>query len=94
MGITIKILDLAAFVRLLRLIDEGTPGTERATKHLLNGDLYAALLSLEEGAKYIYTTGGFSELLGILTKRGVVKLITDSLDLKKSFSFGNITIGI
>ena len=91
--IRIRILDFAAFMKLLFMVDEGSPGSARISDKVLGGDLTAAWASAKESADYIFSEAGFKDLMNTAVKYGIAKFVVEATPLKRSFTLFGMEIG-
>ena len=92
--INIKILDFAAFMKLLFMVDQGNKNEGGyISDAVMEGDFKLAWTRTRNNADFIFSKDGFSELMNVAVKYGVAKFVVNATPLKQSFSMFGIRIG-
>jgi len=91
--IRVKILDIAAFVKLFRTINQGQLATQTVVGDLMNGEFELAWDHLQQNANYVFSPAGFKELMEVAVKYGIAKFVVEATPLKRSFTMFGIEVG-
>ena len=91
--IRIQILDFAAFVKLLWMVNEGQPGSTTISDALMQGNFKWAGQEMKQSADYIFSTEGFQNIMNIAVKYGIAKFVVEATPLKRSFTLFGIEVG-